>query len=164
MYQKETLVTAGKELVVLVCKGKKGLTNFRVFSKSENAVDVGYSLIDVRTPAILQYERNKVKTHYRTYYVLDLKQNKIFRAENVSAWARFPHCCSKHAIILAEYTDAEFWIDDQNGVVRLAGDTQNSKYWTTHSLADEKHMPGSIHVLDLAERKVHKLPQLIFLN
>lgn len=166
MYQKTTLVTGGNDFIVLVCKNRKGLQNFRIFSKSNGAVDVGFSLVDVRTPVILQYVKNKVKMHHQTYYVLDLKQNKIFRAEAVSAWAIFPQRCSKHAIILAEYTDAEFWIDDdgKHGVLRCAADTTNSKYWETKSWADESDMPGSIHIMDLKERKVHKVPQLIFLN
>lgn len=164
MYKKDTLVTGGKDLVVLVCKNKKGLENFRIFHKGENFVDVGYSLVDVRTPVILQYVKNKIKMHHRTYYVLDLNQDKIFRADAVMSWARFPQRCSKHAIVLAEYTDAEFWINEENGVLRCASDTKNSKYWDTKAFADEEDMPGSIHILDLAERKVHKVPQLIFLN
>lgn len=164
MYQKETLATGGQEFVVLVCKKRKGLKNFQIFSKSKEAVDIGYSLVDVRTPEILQYEKDSVKRHFRTYYVLDLRQNKIFRSDAVVAWASFPDKCSKHAIILAEYTDAEFWIDENNGVLRCACDTKNSKYWNTKAWADEDDMPGSIHIMDLAERKVHKVPQLIFLN
>ena len=164
MYQKTTLVTKGEDFVVLVCKNKKGLQNFRIFSKSEQAVSVGFSLTDVRTPVILQYVKNKIRMHHRTYYVLDLKQDKIFRAEAVTAWARFPQRYSKHAIILAEYTDAEFWIDEKNGVLRVAADTRESKLWESKSWADEDDMPGSIHVMDFGKRTVHKVPQLVFLN
>lgn len=164
MYKKETIPTEGQKLVVLVCKNKKGLENFRIFSQSEHAVDVGYSLVDVRTPVILQYVKNKVKMHHRTYYVLNLNQGKIFRAEAVSAWARFPKRSSKHAIILSEYTDADFWIDENGGMLHCVSEAKNSKYWDTKTFADEDDMPGSIHILDLEERMVHKVPQLIFLN
>ncbi len=164
MYQKTTWVTGGNDIVVVVCKEKKGIENFRLFHKSPGGVDVGFSLVDVRTPEILDYKQNKVEAHYRTYYVLDLQQNKIFRADAVRAWASFPSKANKHAIVLAEYTDADFWIEEKRGFVYCAADKKESKFWTTKRWADEEDMPGSIHVMDLVSRRVHKVPQLIFLN
>ena len=71
MYQKETLATSGQDFAVLVCKNKKVLRDFRIFHQDEHSVDVGYSLVDVRTPVILQYVKNKIRMQHRTYYVLD---------------------------------------------------------------------------------------------
>ncbi len=164
MYQKETLATSGQDFAVLVCKNKKGLRDFRIFHQDEHSVDVGYSLVDVRTPVILQYVKNKIRMHHRTYYVLDLKKGKIFRADAVISWAQFDKKCDKYAIILAEYTEAEFRIDEGERFLSCRNVLGDKDYWNTKELVDKENMPGSIHVLDLKERKVHKLPQLIFLN
>lgn len=164
MYRRETLVTDGKDLVVLVCKDGLGIKNFKIFSQSNLAVDVGYSLEAVRTPGILDWNKKCVRPIYRTYYVLDLKQKKLLRANVIHAWAKFPKSFAKTAIVLAQFTDAEFSIQVQNDELHVRGDDEEYKLNNTMSFIDEEDMPGSVHVLDFKAKEVHVLQQVIFLN
>lgn len=164
MYRRETLVTDGKELVVLVCKGGWGIENFKIFSRSNLAVDVGYTLKTVRTPGMLDWSKKCVCTIYRTYYVLDLKQKKLLRANAIHAWARFPKNFAKRAIVLGKFTDAEFSVQEKNDELCVCGDSEQYRLNNTLGFIDEEDMPGSIHVLDFKAKEVQRVQQVIFLN
>ncbi|MBP3464462.1 MAG: hypothetical protein J6K45_08355 [Clostridia bacterium] len=167
MYRRETLVTDGKDQIVLVCKDGWGIENFKIFSESNLAVDVGYTLKPVRTTKILDWNKDFLlfpPAVYRAYYVLDLKQKKLFRANLIHVWSRFPKNFAKKAIILAKYTDAEFSIQERSKDLRVCGDDIQYRLNNTQSFIDEDDMPGSIHVLDFKSKEVQKVRQVIFLS
>jgi len=170
-YRKETLVTGGKDFIVLVCKeegGKSvGIENFKIFSKSDLAVDVGFTLKKgVATTAITLWDRQcrPLPPIYRTYYVVDLEEKKLFRVVPVSNGSRFPKRFSKRALILARYTDAEFSVFEKDDELRVQGVVDDWRLNDTGLWINEENMPGAIHVVDFSKKKVHKLNQVIFLN
>lgn len=173
MYRKETLLTAGEEYLVLVCEGNKhtgiGIENFRIFSKTDLAVDIGYTPIAVRTDLIdnvWNESRGRFLRIYQpAYYVLDLKQERLFRVNVVNPGARFPARFAKKALILATYMDAEYFIEEDRGYLHI-GATEDafSSLRGSISMMDKEHMPGAIAILDFKTRKVQKVQQAIFLN
>ncbi len=170
-YRKQTLVTGGKDFIVLVCKeegGKStGIENFKIFSKSDLAVDVGFTLKKgVATPAMTVWDRQcrPLPPIYRTYYVVDLKEMKLFRVVPVSNGSRFPKCFSKRALILARYTDAEFSVLEKEDELRVQGVVDDWRLNDTKLWMNEADMPGAMHVVDFSKKEVHKLDQVIFLN
>lgn len=169
MYRHETLITGGKDKIVLLLNNGMGIENFKIFFQNKDCVEVGFTMKTVRTTGIKTFYKNTYieKMMLQNYYVLDLKTRKLLRVHPVKNMARMDDSFNKAVVMFGIWSDVSFEIDaDSEGFQINAYDSEGKAYYdlATRPFVEENDMPGKITVVDFKDLSVDDVDQIIFLD